>query len=437
MARRLIAYVDGVRTGVFQQSDAGAITYTYDSDIDVEATPLSVSMPLIPGATYKNAVARPFLQGLLPDNDATLGALAATFHTSAKNPMALLEHVGRDTAGALQLLPPDRESDDAAKRTGDVRYVEDFDDLIADIVKDAAVWQRERDQIRWSLAGAQPKVALHRTSDGRWAVPLDSTPTTHILKPAAAGTRHDLNEFVTMRAARHLGLLVAHHEILTTAKGDHVFVSRRYDRTELDGRLHRLHQEDFAQALSVDPARKYQQDGGPGVADFARVLAAMPPTAAFEARRSLFDALVYTVSAVNTDAHAKDYSVIHFGAQMALAPLYDLGSNVLYRGEYPVESAVSIGGERVMDRIGEKQFLAAAKTLQVDADYAIESVQRIRGGVAEAFLAARSEVQADAGGLVSVSDIVDGIAARARSKGWSESAATARSSRRRSRASAR
>lgn len=418
MARRLIAYIDGERTGVFSQSDAGAITYTYDSDIGVDATPLSVSMPLIPGATYKNAIARPFLQGLLPDNDVTLGTLAAKFHTSAKNPMALLEHVGRDTAGALQLLPAEHESDDAAKRTGEVRYVEDFDDLIADIVKDASVWQRDRDQIRWSLAGAQPKVALHLTDDGRWAVPLDSTPTTHILKPAAAGTRHDLNEFVSMRAARHLGLRVADHDILTTGKGDHVFVSRRYDRVGIGGRLHRLHQEDFAQALSVDPARKYQQDGGPGVAGFARVLASMPPAAAFEARRALFDALVYSIASVNTDAHAKNYSVIHFGAQSALAPLYDLGCNVLYRGEYPVESAVAIGGERIMDRIGERQFLAAAKSLQVDADYAIASMRRITSGVADAFLAARSDVRADSDGLASVVEIVDGIAARSRIRGW-------------------
>jgi serine/threonine-protein kinase HipA len=415
--RTLVAYLDGVRTGVFEQDSRGSITFTYDDSISPDATPISISMPLIPGARYKNQSARPFLQGLLPDNSETLGALARTYGTSAANPMALLEHVGRDTAGAVQLLPPGADSDDAAARTGALADV-DFDQLVADIVADAGEWMRSRDEMRWSLAGAQPKAALHRRDDGSWAIPLDSTPTTHIVKPAARGTRHDLNEFVTMRAARHLGLDVADHEILTTGRGDHVFMSRRYDRARFDGILHRLHQEDFAQALGVEPSHKYQADGGPGVGDFARVLNAFPITAQPRARLALFDALVFTVASVNTDAHAKNYAVVHFGRQMRLAPLYDLGTNVLYDGRSTVVSAVSIGGERAMERIGIGEFVKAARTLGVDTDEAESRVHRIRSGVADAFLQARDEMRAEIGVGPQLDAIVDGIADRARQRGW-------------------
>ncbi|MFE3545435.1 HipA domain-containing protein [Nocardia sp. NPDC059177] len=277
---------------------------------------------------------------------------------------------------------------------------------------------RGRDDIRWSLAGAQPKIALYRDDQGRWGLPLDSTPTTHILKPAATGSGHDLNEFVTMRAAQHLGLDVAEHAILLTDRGDHVFVGRRYDRVMINGRLSRLHQEDFAQALSVDPAAKYQADGGPGVSDFARLLATMPPQAQDDARFGLFEALIFTVAAVNTDAHAKNYSIIHFGRQMRLAPLYDLGSNVLYDGPSTVVSAVSLGGERAMDRIGSSHLMKVAKILRVDADRAASSIERIRSGVAEAFLSARDETDTDAAGHAYLARLTDAIATRSRARGW-------------------
>ena len=221
-----------------------------------------------------------------------------------------------------------------------------------------------------------------------------------------------------MRAARHLGLDVADHEIITTGRGDNVFVSKRFDRVQLDGQLHRLHQEDFAQALAVDPALKYQADGGPGLGDFARLLNAFPSAAGEKARRALFDALVFTVAAVNTDAHAKNYAIVHLGRQMRLAPLYDLGTNVLYGGRETVVSAVTIGGARAMEGIGLKNFLAAAKTLRVDPDYAEASVHRIRGGVADAFATARDETLTDSAGKNYVDKLVDAIVARAQIRGW-------------------
>lgn len=416
--RELVAYIDGTRMGRFRQNQHGAISFRYDDDVDPLGTPLSIAMPLVPGAEFGNRVARPFLQGLLTDNPAALAALAAKHHTTAGSPMNLLEHVGRDTAGALQLLPLGVASDDAAERTGDIEWIDDLDAMIAEVAADSAEWLRTRDDIRWSLAGAQPKLALYRADDGRWGIPRDSTPTTHILKPAAYGGRHDINEFLTMRAARTLGLDVADHSVFTTSRGDHVFLSRRYDRVMLGGRLTRLHQEDFAQALSVDPALKYQADGGPGVGGFARVLAAMPPAAQPQARASLFDALVFSVAAVNTDAHAKNYSVIHFRNQMRLAPLYDLGSNALYQGGSPLVSAVTLGAERRMGQIGKAQFTKVARALRIDSDAAAERVDHITGGVADAFAVARGDLVADKDGAQYADRLVEAIAKGSSRRGW-------------------
>ncbi|TDN43960.1 serine/threonine-protein kinase HipA [Curtobacterium flaccumfaciens] len=418
----LIAYIDGHRIGVVEQSRGGQLTFRYDDDYSPASTPLSVAMPIVAGAVYKHRIVAPFLQGLLPDNNETLEAIARNHHTSARNPFALLRHVGEDTAGALQLLPPEEPASDAEQQIGDIEYLsdDDFEELIDGIVADAGAWQRRRDDIRWSLAGAQPKVALYRDDDtGRWGLPRDATPTTYILKPAGADSRHDVNEFLTMRAARYLGLNVADHDVMRTQRGHHVFVSHRYDRVRDEGgRLHRVHQEDFAQALSVDPTRKYQADGGPGVADFARVLLSLAPSVVRDATEQLFEGLVFSIASVNTDAHAKNYSLLHPGRRTRLAPLYDLGSNVLYSGAQPVESAVNIGGQRRMNRIGTAELVRCARLLRIDEATATATIDRIRGGVAAAFATALGDVRADDGGRAHAVEIANGIAAMTAERGW-------------------
>ncbi|ROP74908.1 HipA domain-containing protein [Curtobacterium sp. PhB115] len=420
----LIAYIDGHRIGVVEQTRGGQLTFRYDDDYSPASTPLSIAMPIVTGAVYKHRVVAPFLQGLLPDNNETLEAIARNHHTSARNPFALLRHVGEDTAGALQLLPSEEPSRDAERQVGDIEYLSDgeFEELIDGIVTEAGAWQRRRDDIRWSLAGAQPKVALYRDEEsGRWGLPRDATPTTYILKPAGLDSRHEVNEFLTMRAARYLGLNVADHEIMRTERGRHVFVSRRYDRViGDDGRFHRIHQEDFAQALSVDPVRKYQADGGPGVAEFARVLLSLSPSVVRDATERLFQGLVYSVASVNTDAHAKNYSLVHPGRRTQLAPLYDLGSNILYSGAQPVESAVNIGGERRMNRIGMAEFVKCARLLRIDAAAAEATVDRIRGGVAAAFATALRDVRADDSGRAHAITIANRIAAMATERGWGD-----------------
>ncbi|PRC58935.1 type II toxin-antitoxin system HipA family toxin, partial [Mycobacterium sp. ITM-2017-0098] len=84
---------------------------------------------------------------------------------------------------------------------------------------------------RWSLAGAQPKVALFRDAKtGQFGIPRDSTPTTVIVKPAVAGyERHHVNEALCLRTAREAGLLAATSEVVQIGDNQ-VLISTRYDR---------------------------------------------------------------------------------------------------------------------------------------------------------------------------------------------------------------
>jgi len=132
--RRLSVFLDGTFIGELTQSPQGAVTFTYDDDYRSypAATPLSLSMPVV-RATHPSRVVVPFLQGLLPDSATRLEELAREFHTSASNPFALLAHVGRDAAGAVQILPSGEDSSDAAGRQGTLTLLSaaDFDTAFA------------------------------------------------------------------------------------------------------------------------------------------------------------------------------------------------------------------------------------------------------------------------------------------------------------------
>lgn len=417
----LDVHLDGVYIGVLEQTPSGNTTFRYDDEYRArpDATPLSLSMPVSRSVHAQRAVV-PFLQGLLPDGSVRLDELSRKFQTSAANPFRLLAHVGRDVAGAVQILPPGESASDA-RPSADVEPLSDDDvaTIIDDLVANADTGGTRGFSGRWSLPGAQPKVALFRSAKGAWGVPQGSTPTTHILKPALLPyVEHHVNEYVTMTAARRLGLEVADAGLLTTTRGHHVFVAARYDRVVRDGRWRRLHQEDFCQALSVTPARKYQSDGGPSLAQLARLVDTF---ADLERRRRsqrhLFDALVFNVSAANTDAHAKNYSILLSAETAELAPLYDLGTHLAYPTTEPLASAMKVGDEYRIDRIGMAEFLGVARRLRIPTDEAEARVDGIRSGLAESFAVAAATIPGSSEREIG-DRIADAVAAHTQSLGW-------------------
>lgn len=394
----LEVFLDGVHAGRLSQSRSGDLDFTYDVAYreSADPTPLSLSMPLSV-AQHRKRVVLPWLQGLLPDNDDALSAIARRFGESMRNPFALLRHVGVDAAGAVQIMPAGEPAPDAAPQTPP-RLVSDDEvaAMLGRVVAEYADGIPAFDEVgRFSLAGAQPKIALHRTLDGAWAVPQGSTPTTHILKPVVGAFRRiDVVEQLTLLAAAELGNDVAAAELTTIGDWD-VLVSTRYDRAMTDGRWHRLHQEDLCQALSVSPAKKYQhRDGGPGAARIADLVRSLPLAADREAvGASLFRALVFNVVAGCTDAHAKNYSVMLSGRSVRLAPLYDLLTYAGYwDGRARIQSAMSIDGEYAFDRISAAGLARLGPRFGVAADVAEAIVADVCSRMRLAFDAARERV---------------------------------------------
>jgi serine/threonine-protein kinase HipA len=179
----------GQRVGVISQGADGRFSLEYEEQwrIAKDATPLSLSMPLARRA-HSDAVVRPFLWGLLPDNERVLERWARTYQVSAGNPFALLQHVGEDCAGAAQFVTPERVTAVLAG-DGGVNWLGEGEvaDRLRTLRADPTSWHVHNSG-QFSLAGAQAKTALYLDAGtDRWGEPWGAAPTTHMSKSRRAG----------------------------------------------------------------------------------------------------------------------------------------------------------------------------------------------------------------------------------------------------------
>jgi serine/threonine-protein kinase HipA len=391
MTDALAVVLGDAYAGTLTRLARGRLRFDYDDDYRDTgmATPLSVSMPTTL-RSHPDGDISPWLWGLLPDNQAVLERWARDFHASASSPFSLLATpVGHDCPGAVRFVA--REDLDAAIATpGEVTWLTDEQVArrLRDLRQDTTAWLGRDFTGQFSLAGAQAKTAL-LYEDGRWGVPSGSAATSHILKPAVAGLDdHDLNEHLCLDAAGRSGLVVARTGVARFGE-ESAIVVERYDRRAADGKLVRIHQEDMAQAMGVHPARKYQNEGGPGPRELARLMRdVMPPRIADDAVWRFFDALAWNWLIAGTDAHAKNYSLLLVGGDVRLAPLYDVASALPYgTHERKLKFAMKIGGDyRVYPH--QNTWRAAAQDLGVDADAAIDRVLTLAERAPEAFVEA-------------------------------------------------
>jgi len=430
MSDELFVHLNGVFMGVYSQTSGGATTFEYDRGyVDGRAaTPLSASLPL--GASRHPARAvNGYFAGLVPEGAEALQKIDNTYRLRGKlSAFNILRHIGRDAPGAVQILPPDEVAGDAANARGDVTRLtnETFVELVTDLAQAPDDYAQRAEPGKWSLPGAQRKVALFRFEDGSWGIPNDSTPTTHILKPAIPGfANHDVNEYLSMRAARSFGIATANTTIEMVSQELSVLVSERYDRYERGGQWQRLHQEDICQALSVLPKYKYQKDSGPGIADIADHISGFPNSEDRDiSRKIFFDAMVFNAAAWATDGHAKNYSIMLRGSRQTLAPLYDIASHAPYPpGGIPDSSAMKIGDEYLLSRIGKKHLMKAAARIRVDSDWASERVDVITRNVTNAYAAAADELVGSPLLESAGKRVVDSIRAKSRERGWIDDAA--------------
>lgn len=397
----LVVLANGVRMGrVLRHRRRNVLRLVYDDDwmAEPESHPLSLSLPLSAGQHGDDRV-EPFLWGLLPDDREVIVRWAERYSVSPGNVFRLLEHVGEDCAGAIQFVLPERVAAvTKAGRRARTRWLSEAEmgQRMELLVRDHSASRTGDDVGRFSLAGAQPKTALFYDATKRcWGVPSGTTPTTHVLKPATGRfAGFAFVEHFCQELASYVGLAAARSSVQRFGDVE-VLVSERYDRVRRGRTVLRVHQEDLCQALGRPPRQKYQSDGGPSTVEIAALLRSHSASPAADLAQ-FFDALVLHWVLLGTDAHAKNYSVLHAGGgRVRLAPLYDLASALPYPQQMPIQKlklAMKVGGEYRVRALQRRHWEREAVAIGLEADSASLRMRRLLRAIPENARAVRERL---------------------------------------------
>ena len=339
------------------------------------AFPLSVTMPLR-AEPYPSDVISPWLANLLPEEQ-QLQVLTRSLGLDQSDVLAVLSEIGGDTAGALSFgVATERalwsyEPLNSFYKTFDpfLALERHFEDL------GGRPFLVGVEGVRQSLAGGQKKSALavldpegspvlRLPEEGDvLAVPLNGAPSTLIVKPDNPNLPGIAeNEVWCLRMAQACGIDAAQASILQSSKRTAIAVLRYDRRIGRSGQLLRLHQEDFAQANGIPPGRKYERGTLPGL-DLKALLDSGRYVSASDVL-ALLGQVIFNILVANTDAHAKNYSLIlPIDASPRLAPLYD-ASTVLSWPHVVKTYAQSIDGKRRRsDMIAGRHWEAIAREI--------------------------------------------------------------------------
>jgi serine/threonine-protein kinase HipA len=371
--RELTVWTNGTLVGTWHIPRQGSHKFTYAEEWaqSPESRSLSLSMPInLDGQPIQGPQVANYFDNLLPDSEPIRRRLQAKFKTQSRDAFDLLQAIGRECVGAVQLLTSGETPDDVFSINAQSLTEAEIEKQLVDTVNPTPYgFGNDDDGLRISIAGAQEKSAF-LWHEGSWCRPHGSTPTTHIFKLplGLVGNRQaDMrtsveNEWLCAELIHDFGFPIARGEILRFGT-QKVLAVKRFDR-----RLHtrgnywlRLPQEDFCQVTGTPSELKYENKGGPGLLKIAQYLQGSVMRDA-DLRTLLGAQLLFWMLAA-TDGHAKNFSVhLLEESRFQLTPLYDVLSGWPVVGSGPnhfdlkeMTLAMAARGKNVHYRFAEIQ----------------------------------------------------------------------------------
>lgn len=330
-----------------------------------DAAAISISLPLQQEA-FSPAKTKNFFESLLPEGFSRK-AVANWMKADENDYISILAELGKECLGAIKIVE------------GQDDEVSAYELLSAQRVKALAAEGATKSteillETHLSLTGASGKVGLYYdAADKTWYLPKGDAPSTHIVKQSHV--RHKqivLNEQLCIQTAKRIGITVPESFIVShgsQADEDILYATARYDRPlsnnkELDGLKcpYRLHQEDFAQALGIFAADKYEKTPSGYMARMFELLrneSANP----IEDQIALLRIIIFNYLIGNTDCHVKNFSLLYSEdlKSKRLAPAYDLVATRVYRTTS--DMSFFIGNGLSITEIDRSKFEMAASEI--------------------------------------------------------------------------
>jgi serine/threonine-protein kinase HipA len=332
------------------------------------AIPLSLSLPLR-REPYIDDSARPFFANLLPESEIRK-VIARQLRISEENDFAILREIGGECAGAVSVLPEDSfPQENPGYRELDE---EELHRIIAELPRRPFLVGEKG--VRLSLAGAQNKLPIYMEGN-RIFIATGNAPSTHILKPLIQGLAETVeNEAFCMMLASRMSLSVP--KVTIRPGRDRLYIVERFDRErEKDGKILRLHQEDFCQALGVLPDQKYESEGGPSLARCFGLLKEKSTSPAAD-QKALLSWVIFNFLIGNADAHAKNLAILYTVRGPRLAPFYDLICTRVYP-DLTDRMAMRIGGENRPDWIQSRHWERFSAEINIKPRLVLQTLQEM------------------------------------------------------------
>ncbi len=309
-------YYQDLYAGRLQQEPGGRCSFTYDESYlgNKEAKRIAFSMPLQKASFISEAGLHPFFDNLIAEGWLS-SAQARALGVNPNDRFSLLLGYGADLAGAVSVIDPEPRTP---------KNIDHDDATIAALTS------------RASLSGVQRKLFV--VKEGKKYRPARAGElSTHIAKLPSAnlGSIVEL-EFLTTLAVRTMlpddevvDLEIASVESVS----DEALIVPRFDRTKSGGKVHF---EEFNQLLGKKSGDKYNG----AYEEMGQFIMNTPECIPVEADR-LYRRILACLLVGNTDAHFKNFAMMHRPDGLRLTPLYDLVAGVQY--EY-MQIELSLGG---------------------------------------------------------------------------------------------
>ena len=362
-----------------------------------DCVPVSLHLPLQEKA-FSAENTRIFFEGLLPEGF-TRKSVAQWMRVDENDYLSILEGLGKECLGAIQIASPEFALAPPAYEKLSMEQVQA-------LAREGATKSAQLvTQAHLSLTGASGKVGLYYDAENDdWYMPTGDAPSTHIAKQSHIRLGGIVtNEQLCLMTASRLGIPVPKSFIIHTedARDENVlFATERYDRVVRDNARtisglrapHRLHQEDFAQALGISSADKYELPGQSYLKEMFGLLRRVSGDPIPD-QLALWNAVVFDYLAGNTDCHLKNFSLLYSEdlKSLRLAPAYDIVSTNVYESTTR-DMAFRIGDATRISAISRESFELAAVEVGLGRRVALGALDAMLDGFVPALKDAAEEL---------------------------------------------